>query len=170
MTDPVSTSRRLLAGCALAPAAALALSLVLQHGFGISPCVWCVVQRAIYVLIIVLCALGAVLARRGGVFVCALAGLALSGVGLWAALFHNFVAARPGGCGVTIADAFLMATDLHEYVPWLFYPSAPCDEANAPLLGVPFALWSAALFTLIGAGSAGAAVLLARPLKASRGA
>jgi ribose/xylose/arabinose/galactoside ABC-type transport system permease subunit len=30
-------------------------------------------------------------------------------------------------------------------------PTARCDEANAPLLGVPFALWGAALFVVTAA-------------------
>jgi len=74
-------------------------------------------------------------------------------LGLAAALFHNFVAAKPGGCGVTIADKLLMASRLYETVPWFFGAPALCDEANAPLLGIPFALWSATLFVLLGASA-----------------
>lgn len=157
---PGLTASRVLAAAALATVAALGLSLVLQHGWGYEPCVWCVVQRFVYVCFAVFAALGAWAARgRASRLACIVVADLFATLGLAAALFHQFVAARPGGCGVTIADKFLMAVPLHEAAPWIFDPSAPCDEANSPLLGVPFALWSAALFALLGV-AAGAALVL----------
>jgi disulfide bond formation protein DsbB len=154
------TASRVLAACVLATSAALGLSLVLQHGWGYEPCVWCVVQRFLYVCFAVVAALGAWVASGRAARVACIVGADLfATLGLAAALFHQFVAARPGGCGVTIADKFLMAVPLHEAAPWIFNPTGPCDAANEPLLGVPFALWSAALFALLGAGSALALVL-----------
>lgn len=164
MPDSEQFSRRLLAAIALVCITGLSISLYLQHVVGLQPCAWCVLQRGIYVLIAVVCALAAtasrsVVARAVG----AALAVGLAVMGLTAALFHQFVAARPGGCGVTIADKFLMVTRLYEHVPWFFDAPASCDQANAPLLGVPFALWSATLFTMLGGASV---VALMRLLKA----
>ena len=154
LADPDRVSRLLLAGCAVACVSGLALSLVLQHVGGMQPCAWCVLQRGIYLLIAVVCAAGATFVRGPlGCGVSAALSATLAATGVCAALFHQFVAALPGGCGVTIADRFLMITRLYEHVPWLFDAPATCDLANAPLLGIPFALWSATLFTMLGVAS-----------------
>jgi disulfide bond formation protein DsbB len=42
-----------------------------------------------------------------------------------------------------------MATGLDELLPAVFKATAACDEANAPLLGVPYSLWSAALAVIL---------------------
>jgi len=44
---------------AVACLAAVAVALVSQHGFGIQPCPWCVLQRAIFVAIGMVALLGA---------------------------------------------------------------------------------------------------------------
>jgi len=62
-----------------------------------------------------------------------------------------------------------MATSLHEHLPWLMNPTAMCDEANQPLLGVPFAVWSIALFTLLLIGVGFALVGALRGMVARRG-
>jgi len=162
--------RRLLALCAFASLGGVAVGLVLQHQFGMEPCAWCVVQRMFYVLVggFSLAALA-----LGGMPIAALGAMLLADLsatlGLASALFHQFVAARPGGCGITIADKFLMATSLHEHLPWLMNPTALCDEANQPLLGVPFAVWSIALFTLLLIGVGFALVGALRGMVARRG-
>ena len=43
---------RALAGMAAASFAAVGVVLVAQHQFGVKPCPWCVLQRAIYLLIL----------------------------------------------------------------------------------------------------------------------
>ena len=170
MPEPVSMHRRLLALCAFASLGGVAVGLVLQHQFGMEPCAWCVVQRMFYVLVggFSLAALA-----LGGMPIAALGAMLLADLsatlGLASALFHQFVAARPGGCGITIADKFLMATSLHEHLPWLMNPTAMCDEANQPLLGVPFAVWSIALFTLLLIGVGFALVGALRGMVARRG-
>ncbi len=156
-------ARVVLAGCALACVAALLASLVIQHVGGLQPCAWCVFQRGIYLLIAAVCAAGALAPGGRGVRAAALVLTdLLAAGGVASALFHNFVAAKPGGCGVTIADKFLMWSGLWETVPWMFNATAPCDEANAPLLGIPFALWSATLFAMLGVAAGAGLVQLLR--------
>ena len=81
--------------------------------------------------------------------------------GLWAALHQQFVASQSQSCAFTFADRTLMKLRLDESLPWLFEATASCSEANVPLLGLPFALWSAALFVLL-AGLAARAALRSR--------
>ena len=81
----------------------------------------------------------------------ALALLALlgSGGGLAAALYQQFVAAAEASCDLTLADKILIALKLDGSLPWLFRANASCADANLPLLGIPFALWSATAFALL---------------------
>ena len=52
-------------------------------------------------------------------------------------------------CAFTAADKFLMATGLDELLPSVFKATAACDQANAPMLGIPYSLWSAALAVVL---------------------
>ena len=125
------------------------LALVLQHGFDIQPCAWCTLQRLIY-LAIGLAALGAWLTRiRAAERLLVLLGIALSVSGMAAALYQQFVAAKSQSCVQSLADRIIKTPRLDEIAPWLFKATAFCDEANVPLLGVPFAFWSVALFAVL---------------------
>jgi len=153
----------LLAACALFCALVLVLGLVLQHAFDMQPCAWCVLQRLIFLLVGVACALGAWVLRSGLPRLGAtLAADLLASAGLAAALYQHFVASRTDSCALTLADRIVMALSLHELAPSVFLATASCAEANLPLLGIPFALWSAAAFLLTGVGLALALVLLLR--------
>src|SRR5690606_41332470 len=85
----------------------------------------------------------------------ALAVLLPSG-GVRAARHQQFVASKAESCAYTFADRFLLRTGLDERFPALFEATASCADANAPLLGLPFAAWSAALFALLCLASIGA--------------
>ena len=149
--------------CAVLALGAVGIALVLQHFFGMQPCAWCTFQRLLF-LLVGACALGGWLAsgrsRAAAVVLSALAGVAALG-GLWAALHQQFVASQSQSCAFTFADRTLMKLRLDESLPWLFEATASCSEANVPLLGLPFALWSAALFVLL-AGLAARAALRSR--------
>lgn len=125
------------------------IALVLQHGFDMQPCAWCTVQRGIYLIVGVLALLALVvpsalvstaLAVLGGL--CAIGGLAAAG-------YQQFVAAKSTACGFSWADRIIYEARLDETMPWLFKATASCSDANLPLFGVPFALWSAALFVFL---------------------
>lgn len=125
------------------------IALVLQHGFDMQPCAWCNVQRAIYLLIGALALLALVTPGVVAPIVLALLGAGLALGGLVAAGFQHFVAAKSDTCGFSWADRVIYEARLDESMPWLFKATASCSEANLPLLGVPFALWSAALFIIL---------------------
>lgn len=151
-------ARRVLWLVALLSWGAVAVALVLQHGFAMKPCIWCVLQRLIFLIVGALAIVGSIAwpaAPLGRVFAgaAALAGAA----GVAAALYQQFVAAQTSSCPFGIADKLVMALDLDESLPWLFKATASCSEANLPLFGLPFALWSAALFAVLVALSARAA-------------
>ena len=143
-------ARRPLAACTLLAAIALVAALLLQHGLDMQPCAWCVLQRLFVIALLLATLPGALVGAGRTGLVAATAGGALALGGLWAALHQHFVAARTDACGLSLADRVIMAGRLHEIAPWLFMPTARCDEANAPLLGIPFALWSAGLFVFAG--------------------
>ncbi|MCD6672004.1 MAG: disulfide bond formation protein B [Burkholderiaceae bacterium] len=151
-------SRSLLLGCAVFALAAVAVALVLQHVFDMRPCAWCVFQRLLYLLVaafaLVGLAFGSVGVRRAFAALSVLAALG----GVWAALHQQLVAAQTQSCAFTFADRVLMQLRLDETLPWLFFADASCSEANVPLLGVPFALWSVAAFVLLAAGASFAAL------------
>jgi disulfide bond formation protein DsbB len=163
MRGPVAAG----ASAGLAAAAVVAAG-VLQHAFDMQPCAWCVLQRLAALALVPLGLAGMMAAGWMGRVLCGLASVLVSVGGLCAASYQHLVAARTDACGLSLADRLIMFLNLHELAPWLFMPTARCDEANAPLLGVPFALWGAALFVATGLLSvmAAAAAWRARPAAA----
>ena len=127
----------------------VAAAVIAQFGFGMEPCAWCTFQRLIY-LIIALIALMAWGLNRGPVakgLSWAAAVIALGGVAT--ALYQHFVAAHSDSCSLSLADKVIKGPGLDQLAPWLFQATAFCNESNVPLVGVPFALWSAALFVIV---------------------
>lgn len=142
--------RGVLALVALASVAAVGFALVAQHGFGMQPCPWCIVQRVLYLAIALVAAVGWALPQRAAGLACAAAVLLLAAGGAAAAVFQHQVAARDASCAFTLADRFLSATGLERALPPLFQVTATCmDAARARVLGLPFELWSGLLFALL---------------------
>ena len=148
------TTAALLWGMAAACAVALGLALLAQHVWDMRPCPWCVLQRAIFVVIGVLCAVAAVV--RAPVVRVPLAALsmllALSGIA--AAVWQHNVAAQTLSCNLTFADRVVSALQLDTLMPSVFSATASCAEASVSVLGVPFAYWSLALFVLLAVAAA----------------
>ena len=70
--------------------------------------------------------------------------------GVFAAGYQHEVASKLATCDMTFADRVLTALDLETRLPSVFMVTANCSEASAyTLLGLPYEIWSGALFTLI---------------------
>ncbi|WP_343632864.1 disulfide bond formation protein B [Roseateles sp.] len=145
------SASRVLAFSALVSIAGVAAALVAQYHFDVKPCPWCVMQRGIFLLIAAVSALGWILQRIGFARVLALLLTALLGVaGLVSAGYQHEVASKLASCDMTFADRVLGALDLEARFPSVFMVTASCSEASAyTLLGLPYEIWSGALFTLI---------------------
>ena len=142
-------ARVLLAGMAAAALAAVAAALVTQHALGMMPCAWCVLQRLIFVAVAGFSLLGLLLpGARGRRLGAGLAGL-MAGLGMAAALWQHFVASASASCDRTLADKVMAATGLDSRWPELFAAYASCADARASLGGVPYELWSLALFAVL---------------------
>lgn len=118
------------------------------------PCPWCIAQRIFY-LLVGACGLAAalpsgrhILGRLSSGFFLVIALLG-SCAALATALYQHFVAAPAGACGITIVDRLLLQSGLSIWMPAVFQPEASCDVADAPLLGIPYSLWSAALAIIL---------------------
>lgn len=128
----------------------VAAALFTQHVLGMDPCPWCVIQRIAYLLVglfavLSLFATQTSVRARAPLLLAVIAAIA----GLSAALHQQLVAAATSSCAFTAADKFLLATGLDELLPSVFKATASCSDANAPLLGVPYALWSVALALIL---------------------
>jgi disulfide bond formation protein DsbB len=146
----LSPRQSLLSIAALAIAGVVA-ALIGQHGYDMRPCPWCILQRVLFVFIALVCVVGALLPSRpaqraaaGGVVVIALLGIS-------AALWQHFVAARSTSCNLTFADKVLGALNVESLSPALFGITGSCADAIVDLLGVPYEFWSLALFVVLAA-------------------
>jgi len=139
---------QVLVGAALLALAAVGAALVSQHVFEMLPCPWCVFQRLVFIVIAVL-ALAAAAAPR--VLRLPLVGLAaaMSFAGIAAALWQQFHASKQLSCDTTLADRIVSGLKLDALVPDVFMALASCADASAPLLGIPYAVWSLTVFTLL---------------------
>lgn len=143
-----SSSRRLLVLIAILSLGAVGLALVSQYVFDMQPCAWCVLQRLIYLVIGLVCLLGALGGRAVGKAASALAALlALSGVA--AAVYQYTVASKMLSCSQTFADKFISGTGLDGVLPSVFGIYASCADAVVSVLGVEYAVWSLALFVVL---------------------
>jgi len=138
----------LFAFVAAVSSAALAAALVSQHIYDMQPCPWCVLQRLVFVAIVVFAVLGFVWRGAAGGRVAGTFALLLALVGIAAALWQQVVAAKSASCNLTLADRIVNATTLDRLLPDVFEARASCADAAVSLLGVPYAYWAAAVFAL----------------------
>jgi disulfide bond formation protein DsbB len=139
----------LLLAMAVISLGAVAVALWTQHGLGMEPCPWCVLQRLIFVAI-ALVVLPALVWRRGFVqFTSALLALALALSGVAAALWQHFVAAVSSSCNMTLADRIVSGLGLDGLLPEIFQARASCADAAVRLWGLPYEAWSLMLFMLL---------------------
>jgi disulfide bond formation protein DsbB len=144
---------RLLAAMALACLAAVGAALLAQHAYDMQPCPWCILQRLIFIVIAVVCLLGAAFATRGGAVPAAALALLLALAGAAAALWQHFVAAKSASCNLTLADRIIGALGLESLLPAVFQVTASCADAAATIVGVPFEFWSLALCAVLALAS-----------------
>lgn len=143
------TRPQVLLGIAAAALGAVGLALVAQYGFDKQPCPWCALQRLIYVSIALVALLGLAWRSPASARALPLLLLLLCSFGIAAALWQHFVAAASDSCNLTLADRVISTLYLDQLVPAVFQPRASCAEAAVDVLGVPFEIWSVAMFSLI---------------------
>lgn len=151
MALPAFTPRQSLLAIAALAIAGVVAALVGQYGFDMRPCPWCILQRVMFVLIALLCLLGALLPSRPAQRVAAAATVLVALLGIAAALWQHFVAARSTSCNLTFADKLLGALRIESLSPGLFGITGSCADAKVDLIGVPFEFWSLALFVVLAA-------------------
>lgn len=151
--DGATPVRRLLAGLALASVAAVGAALYTQHGLGMMPCAWCVLQRLVFLAVAAMALLGVLLPGRGGTRLGAGLALLAALAGAAAALWQHFVANASASCAMTLADRLMGATGLDARFPEVFAAYASCAEAKVDLLGMPYEFWSLALFVALALGA-----------------
>jgi len=147
-TPPSKLPARALAGMALASFGAVGVALIAQHQFGVKPCPWCVLQRAVFLAVGALSLLGWLLqarrALRQSVLVLV---LVLCAAGLTAAVFQHEVASQSASCAMGLADNIVTALGLEELWPSVFMITANCADAAAyRFVGLPYEVWSGLLF------------------------
>lgn len=128
---------------------ALGAALISQHVLGMLPCAWCILQRALFLIIAVWALLGLLgasfrLWRRLNwalILITALAGIAVA--------WHQLtVAAKAFSCDQTLADRIISTSGLDASVPWFFGIYATCLDASVSVFGLEFAAWGLALFAI----------------------
>ena len=146
-------ARTALVLIALACLASVGGALYAQHVWAMEPCPWCILQRVLYLAIALVALLAAALptggARRLSTALSAGLIAVLGLAGATAALYQNLVAAKQPSCDLTLADQIISGLGLDAWQPDLFEVRASCADAAVALLGVPFELWSCALFGLV---------------------
>jgi len=154
------TRRQWLLAIAALCVAGVVAALAGQYGFDMRPCPWCILQRLFFIVVALIClAAGAgrsPAAHRGAAAVT----VVVSALGIAAALYQHYVAAKSSSCNLTLADKIITALHVDTIAPSLFEVTGSCAEAVVSMLGVPFDFWSLGLFLVVGA--AAVAVLMRR--------
>lgn len=148
------------AAMASACAAALGLALLAQYAFEMRPCPWCILQRLIFIVIGLVCLLGALVGARPARFAFAGVTFVLALLGAAAAQWQHAVASKSSSCNLTFADKVLNALGVEALVPSLFQVTANCADSAVRVLGIAFERWSLVLFLLLGIGAASTLIKL----------
>ncbi len=129
----------------------VAIALVSQYVFDMQPCAWCVFQRLLYLIIgLFACWLGFSTPTRVRIALGSACIVAVTIMGVTAAWYQEKVAANKFSCAQTLADQIMTKSGLDSTAPWLFGIYASCMDARVKLLGIEYAWWSLAMFTLLG--------------------
>jgi disulfide bond formation protein DsbB len=147
------STRTLCAAVAATALGAVAAALFTQIQWGMLPCPWCVLQRAIFVAI-ALAALPGIVLGRPGRWASGPLMLVLAACGVATALWQHFVAAASASCNLTLADRIVRGLGLDELWPQAFTPLVSCADGAVRLLGVPYEFYSLSLFVLMAAAAA----------------
>lgn len=146
-------ARTVLALTALLCLASVGGALYAQHVHGMEPCPWCILQRIVYLAMAVVALLAVAMPHGVAARVsCGLSALLVAALGLLgaaAALYQNLVAAKLPSCDLTLADRIVSGLGFDAWQPEVFEVRSSCADAAVSLLGVPFELWSCALFALL---------------------
>ena len=145
----MKASRLLVLVIGLVCIAALSAAWVSQHLFGMQPCPWCVLQRAIFGLIAIQAFVAWWLVKRPwGLSAVSLVGLVTAFAGAKAAHWQHFVATQQS-CVMTLADRIISFFHLDTLWPGMFSATASCADAAVRLLGLPYEFWSLGLFLVL---------------------
>jgi protein dithiol:quinone oxidoreductase len=139
---------QVLAIIGLLALASVGLAALAQYAFDMQPCPWCVFQRLVYIVVGVLALLAAALpglARRAVVGLAFLGGL----VGIASALWQQLHAVNENSCDLSLAERVIAKLQLDSLLPQLFEARTSCADAAVSVLGVPFAVWSCAMFVIL---------------------
>ena len=139
-----------LSAIAVLSLGAVAAALVSQHVYGMQPCPWCVLQRAIFVVIALACVVGLFWRSAAGRVVSASLIFLLASSGVAASAWQHFVSAKSASCNLTLADKIVSALKLDTVLPSVFSATASCADAAVNLLGVPYDFWALGLFAMLG--------------------
>lgn len=129
---------------------AIAIALISQYVFDMQPCAWCVFQRLLYLIIgCVALILTFGTPKRARLFFGIVGLITVAIAGIISAIYQEKVAANAFSCAQTFADQFMTKSGLDAAIPWVFGIYASCMEARIKVLGIEYAWWSMAMFSII---------------------
>lgn len=137
-------------GVAILALLSVVIALVSQYQFDMRPCPWCILQRLIFLIVAAVCIVAALVRTRAVQVGLAGLGVLLCLAGMAAALYQKLVASKLESCAMTLADRILNALGVESWWPWLLSVQGSCADAAVNLLGLPYELWSLALFGVLG--------------------
>jgi disulfide bond formation protein DsbB len=148
--NPPTNARPLAAFIMTGALLAVAVALVSQYAFDMQPCPWCVLQRLLFLAIALVAAIGLPLKKSRYKLPAGLLVIVLALMGIAAATWQHFVAAKSDSCDLTLAYKIVsMNLHLDRLLPSVFEPRATCAGATVNLLGIPYDFWSLGLFAVL---------------------
>jgi disulfide bond formation protein DsbB len=131
----------------------LGYALYLQHGTGLSPCPWCVVQRVFFIAVAFVALLAALhRPRTVGIGVYAALGVLTALAGTATAGYHIWLQRDPkraAACAGSPLERLLDASRIGEWVPPLLQYDGTCAPEPWQLLGLSIPEWSLACFAAL---------------------
>lgn len=130
---------------------AILIALVMQHIFDKQPCVMCIYERIVVMLVFVSTGL-AYFFRNGKlslVFLLVSLGLLIKGIFLTSKHIKIESGDPSVGFGCSFLPEFPSFMPLHEWVPALFKPYASCDVISGYYFGITLVQWLNIFFAVL---------------------
>ena len=146
-------SRRIFSLIFLVCVGLLGFALYLQHGQGLDPCPWCVVQRLGFMLVGLIALLGALHGPAArGIVVYSVLGFVAAAAGAAAGAYHVFLQSDPVRamkCVGSPVETVLDWLEIGKLAPALLQYDGPCTLKPWSFLGLSIPEWSLAWFVIL---------------------
>lgn len=115
----------------------LLFAYIAQYGFDLFPCAWCIFQRLVICVLIIILSFSFFKPLRVAIFLCS---LVVSLIGLTSSFYLYFIASKLETCELSFAERVINTLKLQELFPSFFSILSLCSSESLLFYGINFSI------------------------------